>query len=152
MYRRRFVSAYSSTSPARPPDWQWRRASQIVEEGAYATNLCDGEVVCRTVQYTRGLRRVCSERGVRNLAKRYPDVFLAFQVHQELGLRPLEIKARVLARQNDAAIAWRVGLPVKTVATYTSLFVDVRSRIWGTSRKAQYQERKEEAPNCRRMG
>ncbi len=129
MHNRKYIANYTATTPLRPPDWRWRRVCQIVDEGSYATKRYDGETICRAVQYTRGLRRVCSERGVRNLAKRYPDIFLALQVLQEVGLRPLEIKARILARQSDAAIAWRVGLPVPTVTTYVNLFVDVRTRI-----------------------
>ena len=112
MYQRKSISVHAATTPWRPVDWCWRRVCEIVETGAYATRRHDGETICRTVQYIRKLRRLRTDRGARGLAKSYPDIFLALQVLQEAGLRPIEIKARVLARQSDAAIAWRVGLPV----------------------------------------
>jgi hypothetical protein len=50
-------------------------------------------------------------------------------VAPESSNRPLEIKAPVLARQSDAGIAWRVGLPVPAVKAFVGLFFDIRERI-----------------------
>jgi len=118
--------------PWRLPDHRWRRALEIVERGGYATLHRDGSMVQRTVRYLRKSYRALSSRGQRNAVKRWPDIYLAMQVSSEATYRPLEIKARVLAGENDAEIARMVGLPRPTVETYNALFLDVRDRLDAT--------------------
>ena len=119
--------------PERPPDWRWRRVCELVEIGAYATLKYDGETVCRVVRHVRKLNRLCAEWGVRRLAKREPDIFFAQKLAQEATLRPLEIKARVLARESDRTIAREVGLPVGVVEVFVGLYFDVRERLHAQS-------------------
>ena len=122
-----------ANSTMRPPDWRWRRVCELVEIGAYATLKYDGETVCRVVRHVRKLNRLCAEWAVRRLALREPDVFFALKLAQEDTLRPLEIKARVLARQSDRAIAREVGLPVGVVEVFVGLYFDVRERLHAQS-------------------
>jgi hypothetical protein len=120
---------WARTPQAPPPDWRWRRACFLVDRRRNLSCKRDDPLLARTVRYIRALRLSSTEDRLRLLAKKDPDLYLAFQVSQEASNRPLEIKARVLARQSDAGIAWRVGLPVAAVQTFVGLYFDVRDRI-----------------------
>ncbi len=89
----------------------------------------DGDFIRRVVHCTKAINRALTTRGMRTVAKRYPDVYLARKVSNEPGHRRLEILARVLAGQSDLAIARAVGLPVSALETYLTLFLDVRERL-----------------------
>lgn len=123
------VVTFHRSSPCRPPDWRWRRACFLIAQGMYASSKRDDDLTCREVRFARQAAGYLTGRGLRILAKQKPDIFLAHQVHQEAGLRPLEIHGRVLARQSDRVIAATVGLPVPAVTAYTGLFFGVRDRI-----------------------
>lgn len=114
------------------PDWRWQRAVKIVVEADYATRLRDGVLVQRAARYLRAVNRALTDRGVRSAAKKWPDVFLALKVANEATLRPLEIKARVLAGESNPVIARKVGLPLSTVTTYADLFLDLRDALTAT--------------------
>src|SRR5688572_16697289 len=127
---RRFAFlAFTSTSPFRPPDWRWRRVRYLIERDMYASSKRDDDLTCRTVRFARRAAGYTTNRGLRILAKRNPDLFVAHQIQQEGGIRPLEIHARVLARQSDRVIAATLGLPVPAVAAYIGLFLGVRDRL-----------------------
>ena len=112
-----------------PPDWRSARAVYLVSSGRYATKKRHDPLTIRYAQFLRSGLKYSTDRGMRSLAKRQPDLFLAQRVAQEPTMRPLEIKARILARESDQAISNAVGLPVKAVASYIGLFFDVRERI-----------------------
>jgi hypothetical protein len=95
----------------------------------YASSKRDDALTCRAVRFIRASRRCRSDRGYRNLAKREPDIFLALRLARESTLRPLEVQARVLARESDRTIARKVGFPVGAVEAYTGLFFGVRDRL-----------------------
>jgi len=133
MYRRKFPTAYRLSSPTRPPNWQWCRVCELIDTGGYATVQYDGSLVCKLVRHLRKLNRLCAEWGVRRFVMREPDVYLALKLAQEAGLRPLEIKGRVLARQTDASIARHLGLPARVVTLFVELYFDVRDRLHARS-------------------
>lgn len=122
-------ASYDPGTPWHHPDWRWRRVSQIIETGAYATRHREGDFIRRVVHYVRAINRALTSRGMRTVVKRYPDVYLALKVSQEPGRRQLEILARALAGQSDVATARAVGLPVSALATYMALFLDIRDRL-----------------------
>jgi len=128
-YRRTIPPIYTAESAVRPPDWRWLRVMQAVRTGGYVTIEGDGETICRTVRYVRKLNRICAEWAVRRLAKADPDIFLAMKLMHEDSLRPLELKARVLARQSDEAVARHLGTLDSAVSLYVELCFDVRDRI-----------------------
>lgn len=133
MYKRKHPTSFRVSNPIRPPDWRWRRVCELVEIGAYATLKYDGELICRVVRHARKMNRLCAEWGVRRLVKREPDIFFALKLAQEASLRPLEIKARVLARESDRTIARQVGLPVGVAEVFVGLHFDVRKRLHAQS-------------------
>jgi len=120
-------------TPFAKPDDRWSQAMWIVEHGRYATRKRYDEITRRAVYYIRRLRRATTERVARSAAKIFPEIYLALKVATEDGLRPLEIKARLLTGQSDAAIAKAVALPVPTVAAFAALFFDVRERLKATT-------------------
>lgn len=111
------------------PDDRWQRAIRILERRGYATLKRDGELVQRAVRCLRRLYQARTPRGVRSTALKFPDVYWALRLHQEDSLRPLELRARVLAGQPDPVIARLISLPPRTVQTYVALFFDVRDRL-----------------------
>lgn len=111
------------------PDWRWQRSCVILERGVNATVKRDGIQIQQAVRCMRQLEKVTTDRGVRGVVKKYPNVFLAMQLLREDSLRVWEIKARTLAGQTDRTIARAVGLTVSIVATFLNLFFDVRGRL-----------------------
>lgn len=113
--------------PAPPPDLQWRRACDLAaDKQRHLSRKRDSNLLIRAVQYLRATTRCASERSQRALAAKFPDIFVAFKLGEEPGLRPWEVKARVLARQSDRAIARYVGSPTPAVAAFLGLFFNVR--------------------------
>lgn len=121
------------------PDWRRVLAMEIVSRprakspdgrrGRYASRKNLDPLTVRYIEFLRKTLGFTTERGMRTVARKYPDLFLAQKVSNEFTSRPLEIRARVLAGQSNRAIARAVGLPVLTVQAYLGLFFDVRKRL-----------------------
>lgn len=121
------------------PDWRRMLAVDIVSRprtqkpdgrrGRYASTKSLDPLTVRYIEFLRKTLGYTTERGMRTVARIYPDLFLAQKVSSELTRRPLEIQARLLAGQSSRAIARAVGLPVPTVQAYMGLFFDVRKRL-----------------------
>lgn len=116
-------------SPVRPLAWRWDRAARLVRCGSYFTRRRDDEQTGRAVHYLRALHRCRTDRQAKRLARRYPDVHAARQLHDHGGTTTLEVQSRVLAGQADDQIARATALPPEAVAAYESLFFHCRDRL-----------------------
>jgi len=129
MYQRKQPTMLRATNPTRPPDWRWQRVCELVNSGGYAVRRSDGELISRVVRHVRNLNKLCAEWAVQRLAKRDPDIFFALKLANEDSYRPLEVKARTLARQSTRTIAREMGVPGGIVQVYLDLQFDVQDRL-----------------------
>jgi len=118
------------SSPYRRPDWRWRLVRHLAGSPLTPLWRCADTAVLRALDHLGRLDccRTPDERA--RAAARDPDVGAAAALAAG-GPSDLtaEVEARLLAAQDDAAIAARVGLPAGVVAAYADLFFDVRPRL-----------------------
>ena len=80
-------------------------------------------------RFRRGLRRSHCAAG-RRLARRYPALAEAHRLYRSAEpLRRAELEARLLAGEDDATVAAKVGLSAPGVAMYHDVFFDIRPRL-----------------------
>ena len=120
-------------SPFRPVDWRWQLARSALAAGGpgpYARFVDDG-----VRRITRLLERAAALGGLAHpdLALLDTDLAAALAIRDDpgRGLR-FAIETRILARQDDAAIAAATGVPVGVVAAYAESFYDARPRLDAT--------------------
>jgi hypothetical protein len=110
------------SSPYRLPHWRWALAQHLVASPrSRLRHLADGPVR-RAVAYLRA-----RDRGL--IQARSADVRAAATLWGAVASPRLEIEARLLAGEEDRAIAARCGLAPEVVAAYADLFYDVRPRL-----------------------
>ena len=81
-------------------------------------------------RFRRGLRRCHCAAGRRRLARRYPALAEAHCLYRSAEpLRRAELEARLLAGEDDATVAAKVGLSAPGVAMYHDVFFDIRPRL-----------------------
>jgi hypothetical protein len=116
-------------SPFRPPWWRWGLAREHRRTGRLPARLDD-----RWVRRARRVLSTLDESGGDLDHPRVtavdPAVAGAYGLHSvgDARLR-IEVEARLLAGQDDAAIASRVGLGIDDVGAYDRLFFDVREHL-----------------------
>lgn len=120
---------YGRTLPNAGPDWIWQRAMYLVESGRYATMQRDGPLVRRAVALYRAKRRGFGGRGDEKLYSSDPDLIAAEAFENGPMLAVLELKMRLLAGQENEAIAAVLRKPEGFVATFAIFFFDVRDRL-----------------------
>lgn len=115
-------------NPGRSPAWRWLRAGMVAKRSVPKFRAWDDDAVRDALDFRRGL-----ESGEPNLqaaaVAKWPSFYAALQVYNEAGPQQWELEARVLAAQDHAEIATKVGLPVDVVDAYVLLFYDVESRL-----------------------
>jgi hypothetical protein len=77
------------------------------------------------VRYLRELRRCRHERQVERLARAHPGIHAARRLHERGGATPVEVQARLLARQSFEEVARRTSVPAEAVKSYEALFFNV---------------------------
>jgi hypothetical protein len=81
------------------------------------------------VSYLRACRRHGGEAGRVRVRERWPELAAAHDLQEAGGPRLWEVQARLLAGQEDAAIADRCELPPGVVGRFERVFFNVRPRL-----------------------
>jgi hypothetical protein len=115
------------SSPYRLPHWRWVLAVHLVASPrSRLRRLADGAVL-RAAVY---LRDIAHSRA----QQRSADLSAAAALWGEgPPARRIQVEARLLAGEDDRAIAARCGLGPEVVAAYADLFYDIRPRLGITS-------------------
>lgn len=108
--------------PSRHLDWRWQRALELSKKRCRLQPERDDS---QTLVAARDLRR--ARRRCRNLDER---VGYALQLAEQIPLI-YEVQARILAEQDDEAIAFRCGVRPESVYWYEALLFNVRDRLKG---------------------
>lgn len=124
-------------NPWRPPDARWKRAIGITERAEpQATVNRDGRDGCYWVRQAQRFKRAWdqarTERDKLAVISRQPFIYQAFWIYtQASDNQPLRwtIEARILARETDKEISYKMGCRPEVVAAYEALFFAVRERI-----------------------
>jgi hypothetical protein len=115
--------------PLRPPSWRWGLASAYAAAGVEDGDPgLDDPWVRRALAFQQSVARSGADDAIGAGAD--PDVAAARALREAADPRKRwEAEARLLARQDDAAVAARCGLTPGAVAAYEALFFAVRDRL-----------------------
>jgi hypothetical protein len=121
--------AWSPFNFFRPLDWRLRRARGLVADGRRGSPRRDDAATLQLVGYLRALGRCRAERDRAAVRKKWPDLDAARRLHEGGGPRRDEVEARLVAGQDDDAVAARCGLTPGAVAAYEAVHFHVRDRL-----------------------
>jgi hypothetical protein len=111
----------------RPPDWRWR-TSWNNDQSRY--HRCPDAYVAAARRFRNGWNACRTNSEEELLAARMPILYQAhgLYVDRRDGARQA-LEARVLAAQDEAAIAQALGIHPSVVTFYECVFFDVRDRL-----------------------
>ena len=113
-------------------DWRWRRVMLICEDrvAARAGKSLDDRWVTRGAKFLRALRATSTRAEQYTVALDYPETSEAFGFYVHPGGRRQYIEALLLcADQTPGDVAHYMGVPERTVITYSKLFFDVADHL-----------------------
>lgn len=114
--------------PLRPPAWRWERALELVAQQQKASRQREDEPTCRAVRFLQRSDQCRTEQEREKLATAEPAIAGAKRLHSQARTL-LEVKARVLARQSNRAIARRLDVAPEIIGAFKSLFFDIEGRL-----------------------
>ena len=119
------------TDPWPAPARRWLRAGYLLRHRLWPFwGGRDDPATWAAWRFRRGLRRCHCAAGRRRLARRYPALAEAHCLYRSAEpLRRAELEARLLAGEDDATVAAKVGLSAPGVAMYHDVFFDIRPRL-----------------------
>ena len=117
-------------NPTRPPHWRWEQARLLLEGRLRANRRRDDAWVLRARRFHEALARAGGDPGHPRLARLDPAVLGAYRLRCSADARPRwEVEARLVAGQDDAAIADRLGVESGEIEAYEAIFYAVRDRL-----------------------
>lgn len=127
MTRQQPYHEYQAQNPFRPPDWRWRRARDLVDNGRYYSKKRDDTETGIVVRYMRARRRY--EDRLFRLKELFPELHAAYGIYEAGKLVEWEIQCRFLARQTPSEIADVMLLRTDAIDMYKSIFFDISDRL-----------------------
>jgi hypothetical protein len=118
------------TDPWPEPARRWLRAEHLLAHGRRPLWGRDDPLGWEAWRFRGGLARCRCEADRARLARCYPALAEAHGLYRSAEpLRRAELEARLLAGQDDAAVAAKVGMSPAGVATYHDVLFAVRPRL-----------------------
>ena len=113
------------------PDWRWDRARYICDNGLSLSKVLDDDLVAICRSFIRA-RKSGSPRTLESLRRKYPNLYLATEVHEETR-DPLRwiLEGAILTEANAEEIASFLCLPEEVVAMYENIYFNVRPFMSG---------------------
>jgi hypothetical protein len=112
----------------RPPDWRWKLARLLREDESLRLRPCD-EWTGRARRAQEALDRHGDDPEHPAVVESDPDVAAAYALGRCDGRLLGEIRARLLAGQEDGAISARTGVPIGALNAYEKLHFNVRDGL-----------------------
>ncbi len=120
----------SPHNPFVPTDHRYRRSIQLLGQRQRPSPRLDDPITEKAWAYFRELRLCRSDAARERLGQSHPDLAAAHEVYTSAQpLRRAELEARLLARQDDDAIAAKCALAPAAVRWYHDVFFDVRGAL-----------------------
>ncbi|MFO0822526.1 MAG: hypothetical protein U0792_05300 [Gemmataceae bacterium] len=116
-------------NPLRPLDWRWQRAAHLVRSGRHYAPRRDDPQIGAAMRYQRLWNRTSTENRPAVLARTFPELHRAQELHKQGGNLRAELQARILARQPLDDSAACLGLSVGVVEWFEALFFQVLDRL-----------------------
>jgi hypothetical protein len=112
------------------PARRWLRAGYLLAHGRRPMQGRDDDATGEAWRFREGLARCRGAADSARLVQSFPGLGEAYGVYTSAEpLRRAELEARLLAGDDDAAVAAKMGLSAAGVATYHDVFFEVRPRL-----------------------
>ena len=113
----------------RPPDWRWRRATDLVDDGGPLSPVHADGPVLEAMRYLRAWRACRAEADRQRLAREMPDLHGAHQLYLARSFQTWEAQARLLTEEPFEVIASKCGCDPRVIETFHETFFHVRDRL-----------------------
>jgi hypothetical protein len=124
-----FVSTWGlpcTRNPYLSVAWRWRRSGYLLRHGRQPLPQLDDDHTREAWLFRRQWRRCWTEDDRLQLADDFPDHMGALQLRLGPRQRRWQVEARLLAGQDDVAIAACCSVPASVIKMYHDCFFDVR--------------------------
>jgi hypothetical protein len=113
------------------PDWRWGRARYICDNGLSLSKVVDDDLIAICRSFIRA-RKSGSPRTLETLRRKYPNLYLATEIHEE-PRDPLRwiLEGAILTEANAEEISSFLCLPEEVVAMYENIYFNVRPFMSG---------------------
>ena len=111
------------------PDWRWRRASRLVDNGLRPSRTRDDNHVRGAWRFLKRMQRM-DIKAEERLADDMPDLFTAFEIYDDnqAGLRWI-FEASIMADRPVQEMAQYLRTGVAVLEVYEVMFFDVRDAL-----------------------
>jgi hypothetical protein len=106
--------------------WRWRRSGYLLRHGRQPLPQLDDALTQQAWRFRLERRGCQTEADWRQLAEAFPDHTGALQLRLGPRHQRWQVEARLLAGQEDAAIAVCCSVPASVIKAYHDLFYDIR--------------------------
>ena len=91
---------FSPCNPFLRPDRRWRRCVDLAEHSKRARSRFDDAEIRTGLRFLKALRRCRSEEDRACLARQTPNLYGAYELHAEHGMRQWVLEAHLLTTQS----------------------------------------------------
>lgn len=116
---------FSKDNPARPPNWRWKKAAWMREKGKYLRKEVDDADTEVLRKYQLLKSRCLTDIGNYNLSIKFPGIYWAEHVRDNVETLRYTLEARLLANEPLESIAHKTGCTLDTVIWFEKAFFDV---------------------------
>jgi hypothetical protein len=122
---------YRKSSPLRPVDWRWRRASAIMEAGRTPDRFSEDKLVAAAWKFINLMSDVDSPWEYVTKCIFNQSLADAYAIYSQPDgrLTRWELEARILAREDISTISKHMSLSKKVIKWFESLFFNVSDRL-----------------------
>ncbi len=117
-------SRVNASNPNAPLDWRWQRTLHLVANKEKVV-VREGPAIRRMARFLRALRRRTTERGMKQVARKFRDECGAVAIDLSPGRTSLLVRCWLLAGQTPKEVGLIMGMSALTIELFKALFFDV---------------------------
>ena len=106
------------------PDWRWRRARHLVQQGEAMSKVLDDELVAYARLAFRQFQ--LGPRALESFRRKEPDLCAAVEIYAEGGYMKDQLEAAILTEADGPTIGNFLGMPAAVAALYEKILFAVR--------------------------
>ena len=114
--------------PCRSLQYRWDRALDVVSWNLRSDKRFDDPYMALAIKFLRALRRCDTQKQHTKLARKMPEVYAAYNLHEAGGELELELQARILALHTTEQLAEMFAMDTAIIDMYQRLFFCLKDR------------------------
>jgi hypothetical protein len=118
----------TNENPQRPPDWAWRFVRYLDQTGRQPNRIRHGRLIARARQFVADLQSTPDPNDRMGLVGPHYAIYHAWMIYTGSIRRVRwELEARLLATEEPASIAEKMGVSKDVILAYAGLYFDVEN-------------------------